>query len=138
MTILKDLFQQLGKSKFFSKIDLSKGYWQIPVAKEDVFKTAFVTPDGAYEFLPMPFGMKNSGTTFVPGMREVFSGMSGVESYINDLIVFSSNWKTHLRTLEELLKRLSEANLTVLPSKCIFGASTVEFLGHNVAHNWIH
>ena len=85
----------------------------------------------------MPFGMKNSGATLVYGMREVLSGMSGVESYIDDLIVFSSNWETHLQTLEELLKRLSEANLTARPSKCIFGASTVKFLGHNVRYDWI-
>ena len=51
MKISEDLFQQLGKSKVFSKIDLSKDYWQIPVAEEDVFKTAFVTLDGEYEFL---------------------------------------------------------------------------------------
>ena len=127
MLTSEDLFQQLEKSKFFSKIDLSKEYWQIPVAEEDIFKTAFVTPDGTYEFLQMPFGMKNSGATLVRGMKEVLSGMSAVESYIDDLIVFSSDWKTHLRTLEELLKRLSEANLTARPSKCIFGASTVKF-----------
>ena len=115
MRISEDLFQQLGKSKFFSKSDLSKGYWQTPVAEEDVFKSLFVTPDGTYEFLRMPFGMKNSGATLVQGMRKVFSNMSGVESYIDDLIVFSSDWETHLRTLEELLKRLREANLTARP-----------------------
>ena len=96
-----------------------------------------MTPDGTYEFLRMPFGMKNSGATLVRGMREVLSGMSGVESYIDDLIVFSSDWETHLRTLEELLKSLSEANLTARPLKCIFGASTVEFLGHDVGYDWI-
>ena len=101
------------------------------MAEEDVFKTAFVTPDGTYEFLRMPFGMKNSGATIVWGMRKVLSGMSGVESYIDNLIVFSSDWKTHLRTLKELLKRLSQANLNARLSKCIFGASTVEFLGHD-------
>ena len=85
----------------------------------------------------MPFGMKNSGATLVRGMREVLLGMSGVESYIDDLIVFSSNWKTHLRTLEELLKRLSEASLTARPSKCSFGSSTIEFLGHDVGYEWI-
>ena len=74
MRISEDLFQQLGKSKFFSKIDLSKGYWQIPVAEEDIFKTAFVTTDGTYEFLRMPFGMKNSGATLVRGIKEVLSG----------------------------------------------------------------
>ena len=81
--------------------------------------------------------MKSSGATFVRGMREELSGMSSVESYIGDLIVFSSDWETHLRTLEELLKRLSEANLTACPSKCIFGASTVEFLGHDIGYDWI-
>ena len=117
------LFQQLGQSKFFSKIDRSKGYWQILVAEEDIFMTAFLTPDGTYEFLRMTFGIKNSGATLARGIREMLSGMSGVESYIDDLIVFSSDWETHLRTLEELLKRLNEANLTARPSKCIFGAS---------------
>ena len=70
-------------------------------------------------------------------MREVLSGMFGVESYIDDLIVFSSDRKTHLRALEELLKRLSKANLTARPSKSIFGASTIKFLGHDVGYDWI-
>ena len=137
MKTSEDLFQQLRKSEFSSKIHLSKEYWQIPLAEEDIFKTAFVTPDGTYEFLRMPFGIKNSGAILVRGMREVLSGMSGVESFIDDLIVFSSDWETHLQTLEELLKRLSEANLTARPSKSIFEASTEEFLGHDVGYNWI-
>ena len=82
------------------------------MAEEDVSKTAFVTPYGAYGFLGMAFGIKTSGATLVPGLREVLLGMSAVESYIDDLIVFSSNWKTHLKTLEEFLRRLSEANRT--------------------------
>ena len=81
--------------------------------------------------------MKNSRATLVRGMREVLSAMSGVESYIDDLIVFFSDRKMHLQTLEELLRRLSEANLTARPSKCIFGASTVKFLGHDVGYDWI-
>ena len=82
MQTADDLFQKLERSKFLSKIDLSKGYWQIPVAKDDVHKTAFVTPDGRYEFLRMPFGMKNSGATLVRGMRKILSGLDNVESYI--------------------------------------------------------
>ena len=71
MITAEDLFQQLGRSRYFSKIDLSKGYWQIPVAEEDVPKTAFVTPDGCYKFLRMPFGMTNSAATLVRGMRQL-------------------------------------------------------------------
>ena len=60
MTTAKDLLQRLGKTKYYSKIDLSKGYWLIPAAEENIEKTAFVTPDGTYNFLRMPFGMKKS------------------------------------------------------------------------------
>ena len=67
MTMAEDLFCRLSGKKYPSKIDLTKGYWQIPVAPEDVYKTAFVTPDGQYEFLRMPFGMVNSGATLVRG-----------------------------------------------------------------------
>ena len=60
MTTAEDLFQQLGRSKYYSKVDRSKGYWQIPVAEGDVKKAAFVTPDVTYDFLRMFFGIKNS------------------------------------------------------------------------------
>ena len=63
MPTAEELFQKTGNDKFFSKIDLSKGYWQIKVAEEDIPKTAFVTPGGHWEFLRMPFGMVNSGAT---------------------------------------------------------------------------
>ena len=65
MTTAENLFRRLSSMKYLSKIDVTKGYWQIPVAPEDVYKTAFVTPDGQYEFLQMPFGMVNSGATLV-------------------------------------------------------------------------
>ena len=61
----EDFFSKLNKSVFFAKPDFSKGYWQIPVKREDGHKTAFVTPDGHYEFLRMTFGMMNSGALFV-------------------------------------------------------------------------
>ena len=91
MITAEDLFQQLGRSRYFSKIDLRKGYWQISVAEEDIPKTAFVTPDGCYEFLRMPLGMKNSGATLVRGMRQLLSGMNHVSSYVDDLIVYTED-----------------------------------------------
>ena len=78
MTTAKDLFAKLGKCQYYSTIDLSKGYWRIPVAEEDIHKTAFVTPDGCYEFLRMPFGMKNSGATLVCGMSKLLQDMDNV------------------------------------------------------------
>ena len=137
MKTAEDLFQKLGQSKYFSKIDLSKGYWQVPVKESDVLKTAFVTPDGQYEFMRMPFGMKNSGATLVRGLRTVLAKLDGVESYIDDLLVYSDTWDAHLCTLNELLRRLGDANLTAKPSKCTFGSTSIEFLGHDIGFDWI-
>jgi len=66
-----DLFQKLNGDKFFSKIDLRKGYWQVTIPEVDIPKTAFVTPDGSYEFLKMPFGMVNSAATLKRGMKKL-------------------------------------------------------------------
>lgn len=63
MPTAEHLFQKLSRDKVYSKIDLSEGYWQITISEEDIPKTAFVTPDGSYELLKMPFGMINSAAT---------------------------------------------------------------------------
>ena len=112
----ENLFQRLGKSNYFSKIDLSKGYWQIPVAEEDKKKTAFVTSDGNYDFIRKPFGMKNSEAILVRGLRMLISDLENVRSYIDDLIVYTEDWDTHIRVLDELMTRLQQANLTALPT----------------------
>ena len=118
--------------KYLSKIDLTKGYWQIPVAPEDVYKTAFMTPNGQYEFLQMPFGMLNSGATLVQRLKKVLEGLSGVGSYIDNIVVNNDSWEEHLRTLKELFGKLIRARITARPTKCLLGADRIEFLGHQV------
>lgn len=137
MSPAQDLFAQIGKDQYFTKIDLSKGYWQIPVSKQDVHKTAFVTPDGTYEFLKMPFGLVNSGATLVRGMRKLLTGMKDVVSYVDDVLVHSRCWEDHIATLRELLERMRRANLTARPSKCVVGAMRVEFVGHQIGQGSI-
>ena len=137
MTTAEDLFRRLSGKKYLSKIDLTKGYWQIPVAPEDVHKTAFVTPDGQYEFTRMPFGMVNSGATLVRGLRKILDGMPGVGSYVDDIVIYSDSWEDHIRTLKELFGRLRKARITARPTKCLLGASRMEFLGHQVGGDLI-
>ena len=127
-----DLFQKLSGDKYFTKLDLSKGYWQIPVKKEDIHKTAFVTPDGHYEFIKMPFGMVNSGATLVRGMRRLLGDLKGVDSYIDDILIHSESWEGHVRLLTTVFDRLKAAGLTVRPSKCRIGEANVEFIGHQL------
>ena len=97
------------------------------MAEEDVLKTAFVMQDGCYESLRMPFGMKNSGAMLVRGMRQLLSAMDHVRSYIDNLIVYTEDWKSHLLALEELLQRASE--LGCLPHQMFFEITSVGFLG---------
>lgn len=134
MVTAEDLFQKLSGDCFFSKLDLSKGYWQIPVRRNDIKKTAFVTPDGHYEFLRMPFGMVNSGATLVQGMRQILHGLSGADSYIDDIIIHTKTWDEHLSVLQEVLKRLQAAGFTVRPSKCQVGEINIEFIGHTISN----
>ena len=63
--------------------------------------------------------------------------MNHVSSYIDDLIVYTEDWESHLRALEELLGRLQRANLAARPTKCLFGTKLVDFLGHLVGGEWI-
>ncbi|GFR73653.1 zinc finger protein [Elysia marginata] len=132
MTPPADIFQVMEKDQYFSKLDLSKGYWQIPVRKEDIPKTAFVTMDCHYEFLRMPFGMMNSGATLTRAVKKLLCGMDNVVDYIDDLLVHSETWEAHVETLAELFRRLREANFTVRPVKCVLGSSTINFLGHRL------
>ena len=88
-----------------------------------MYKTAFVTRDGQYEFLRMPFGMVNSGATLVRGLKKVLEGLLGVGSYINDRVIYSDSWEEHLRTLKELFGRLRRARITARPTKCLLAAN---------------
>ncbi|GFO29427.1 Zinc finger protein [Plakobranchus ocellatus] len=137
MTLPADIFQGMEKDQCFSKIDLSKGYWQIPVRKEDIPKTAFVTMNCYYEFLRMPFRMLNSGATLTRAVKKLLCGMDNVVDYIDDLFIHTETWEAHVRTLSELFKRLQEANFTVRPVKCLLGSRTVDFLGHSLGRSAI-
>lgn len=132
-----DLFQKLNGDKFFSKIDLRKGYWQVTIPEADVPKTAFVTPDGSYEFLKMPFGMVNSAATLKRGMKKLLKGMKNVEFFWDDILVDTRTWQEHLKNLRELFKRLAQAGMTVWPSTSAFGVESIDFLGHKVQQGLI-
>ncbi|GFO39480.1 Zinc finger protein [Plakobranchus ocellatus] len=137
MTPPADTFQGMEKDQYFSKIDLSKGYWQIPVRKEDISKTALVTMDCHYEFLRMPFGMMNSGATLTRAVKKLLCGMDNVVDYIDELLIHTETWEAHVKTQSELFRRLQEANFAVRPVKCLLGSRTVDFLGHSLGRGAI-
>ncbi|XP_071486350.1 uncharacterized protein [Diadema antillarum] len=127
-----DLLSSLSKGRYFSKFDLSKGYWQIPMREQDKGKTAFVTDDGLYQFTVLPFGMVNAPAIFSRLMRTVLEGLTNVVNYIDDILVYSETWEEHFHALESVMQRLAEAGLTAKPSKCHVGFRSLDFLGHVV------
>ena len=133
----QDLFASLSKSCFFTKLDLAKGYWQIPMEECDKEKTAFVTPDGKFHFRYMPFGMVTASAQFSKLMRQVFVGVPNVVNFIDDILVHNSDWPGHVKTLKLVLDRLRRANLAARPSKCLVGYKSLEFLGHEVGEGVI-
>ena len=126
------IFASLSGDKFFSKLDFTKGYWQINMTEEDKEKTAFSSSLGLLQFRRMPFGLVNAGATYSRMMRKLLDGLDGVANYVDDVIVHSRTWEEHTATLAELFARIRAASLTVKPSKCWLGYSKVDFLGHRV------
>ena len=137
MPTAEHLFQKLSGDKFYSKFDLSKGYWQITIPEEDVQKTAFVTPDGSYEFLKMPFGMINSAATLKRAMKKLLKDLANVDFYWDDILFHTRTWEEHIRALRELFSRLVQAGFTIRPTKCLFGVNSVDFLGHRLEQGMI-
>ncbi|XP_069108215.1 uncharacterized protein, partial [Argopecten irradians] len=127
-----DIFARLSGHKYFSRLDLIKGYWQVPMSKSAQEKTAFTTLFGLFQFSVMPFGLVNAPATFCRIMRKLLRGMDGIESFIDDILIYSRNWNDHMRVLRDLFTRLRKANLTARPSKCALGYGSLECLGHIV------
>ena len=127
-----EIFTKLAKDRYFTKIDLSKGYWQIPLHDQAKEKTAFITPDGLYQFRTMPFGLVNAPATFSRMMRTMLRGMSNIDNFIDDILVHTKTWEEHLNTLEHLFQRLKKSGLTARPTKCFVGFNKLEYLGHIV------
>ena len=134
---IQDFTAHLAGKHVFSKIDLVRSYHQIPVAAADVPKTTIITPFGLFEFLRMPFGLKNSAQAFQRLMDTVCQGLDCAFVYIDDILVASRNVKEHKVHLRQLFQRLQDHDLVVNVAKCRFGLNKIDFLGHLITQHGI-
>lgn len=109
----------LGGSRYFSTLDLASGFWQIPLSESSKQKTAFCANNKLFEFNVMPFGLCNAPPTFQRLMDNLLRNLTWKHClvYLDDVIVFSQDLKTHIERLGEVLRRFEAANLKLKPSK---------------------
>lgn len=129
---MEDCIDNLGSAQFVSKLDLLKGYWQVPLTSQASEISAFFTPDYFLQYSVMPFGMRNAPAPFQRLVNIVLAGVPKWNVYLDDLVVYSSSWSEHIALLQTVFERLAKASLTLNLAKCEFGQATVTYLGKEV------
>ena len=123
----EDIYISMRGKNYRSKLDLTKGYWQISVDSELIEKTAFITPEGVFEFLKMPFGLRNSAASFNRLMRMVLGNLDSVGRFVDDICIFTDTWEEHISLMRKVFSRLRQAGLSYfdLVSRPLIGRTTV-------------
>lgn len=131
--LLRDYNHALHGATIFSVIDCAKAYTQIPVAPEDIPKTAIITPFGLFESKFMTFGLRNAAQTWQRFIDNILRGLPFCFAYLDDVLVFSETKEQHHQHLREVFKCLEKHGVVLNTAKCVFGQPEVEFLGHRIS-----
>lgn len=139
MPLIDDQLDGLAGNKYYTTLDLASGYYQVPIREEDKHKTAFVTPDGHYEFNRMPFGLANAPATFQRLINQILGAARHGEAlaYLDDIIIPSKTILEGMARLEHILQLFQEAGLSLKSSKCFFFKRSVNYLGFEISENGI-
>lgn len=128
---MTELIRSVKDSRYFVSLDLRAGYWQVPMEANSIPYTAFRCCKGLFEFLVMPFGLKNAPATFQRMMEFLFGDQrfSGVLVYLDDVLIHGTSFNSTLERLKMVFSRLQASNLTINVEKCIFFPAQIKYLG---------
>lgn len=134
---IQNILEDLGGSVFFTAIDLLAGFYNLKIRPQDRHKTAFSTPEGHWEFVRLPMGLKNSPSVFQRLMNIVLTGCLGVYSYIyvDDVIIYSKTVEDHMRHLDDIFSRLRKVGLKIKAAKCQMFKTSIKYLGFIVGQD---
>jgi putative transposase len=127
--------ERIANCAWYSSLDLSSGYMQIPLDDDASYKCGVISEDGIYQMRRMPFGLKNATSAFSRIMNQVLYGLDEATSYVDDGLVHtrSQSFDDHLEALRHVFERFREFNLKLNPKKCVFASKTITFLGHDIS-----
>jgi len=131
LPLISDQIASLRGAKYFSCIDMASGFYQIPVHEDSIERTAFVTPEGQYEFLTMPFGLKNTPSVFQRAVMKALGALAYTYAivYIDDVLIIAECKEDALVRLQTVLETLSKAGFSFHVTKCSFLTTRIEYLG---------
>ena len=136
---INDMLDVFTGSKWFTSLDMASGYWQVEMEEKDIEKTAFITHEGLYEFVVMPFGLCNAPATFQRMMHEVLGELIYTKApvYIDDVNVHSKTFEQHLKDLQEVFERIRKSGLKLRIDKCHFCYQELKFLGYVIGKDGV-
>ena len=132
---IQDILDSLGGSKWFSTLDMSKAYHQGYVEEKSRHLTAFITPWALYEWLRLPFGLRNAPPAFQRYVNQMLGDIKGAvcEPYLDDVLAFSKEFDDHVRDLDRILTRMRSRGIKLRAEKCCFARKEVRYLGRLVS-----
>lgn len=129
---LEELTEEFAGAKYFSTLDCTQGFLQVPLDRESSKLCTFSTIFGRYRFLRLPYGLTSAPEVYQERMSEIFEDIKGVKIFIDDLIISAKDKVEHDKKLREVLKRASDYNLRFNKEKCRLGLSEVKYMGYRV------
>jgi hypothetical protein len=130
--LIDQLLAQMAAAKYFTRLDVVSAFWQIPMNPQDVKYTGFITPDGKYEWVRMPFGLRNSSSSWQRFIDNMMTGIPFAIVYLDDEFIFSDDWELHKGHIKEVFLRFRQYRVKLKLIKCIFGAASMRCLGYIV------
>ncbi|KAL1265447.1 hypothetical protein QQF64_003474 [Cirrhinus molitorella] len=138
MPRVDELLERLGSARYITTLDLTKGYWQVPLSETAKPKTAFSPPNGHWQYWTLPFGLHGAPASFQRLMDIVLRPhQTYAAAYLDDVVIHSEAWEDHFDKLRRVLSELRRAGLTANPRKCHLALSEARYLGFRVGRGLV-